>query len=91
MTKTQIIQALPTLSDGDLRDINRAVISQLKFLRNQAAITKRHLFHSGDRVQFTGRTGHQVGEIVRVKQKKAIVKVGFSTWDVPLSMLSKAP
>jgi len=28
------------------------------------------------------------GEIIRIKTKKAIVRVGDVNWDVPLSMLS---
>jgi hypothetical protein len=38
-------------------------------------------------VTWTGRKGTYEGVVERVKQKKALVKVGVMTWDVPLSML----
>jgi hypothetical protein len=46
------------------------------------------MFQSGDRVTWSGRKGTFTGIIERVKQKKALVKVGIITWDVPLNMLN---
>lgn len=89
LTKNEIIKGLTGLSDSDLREINSAVIEELKFIRDRDARTKRFTLQAGDQVQFNGRRGLTVGEIIRIKRKKAIVKVGFQNWDVPLSMLTK--
>jgi hypothetical protein len=95
MTHTQILTSLSTLSEDELRSLNRAVIDQLKAIRNKDAALKRHLFKAGDKVSWSGRRGYTEGVIVRVKRKKAIVDVigsgAFgSSWDVPLNMLSAA-
>ena len=96
MTYTKILTNLSTLSENELRSLNYAVIDQLKAIRNKDAALKRHLFKTGDKVSWSGRGGYTEGTIVRVKRKKAIVKVqeGISTipmnWDVPLNMLSVA-
>ena len=50
---------------------------------------KMHL-REGDKVSFNGsKTGPVKGNIVRIKYKKAIVKVAGQNWDVPLGMLTK--
>lgn len=50
---------------------------------------KQHL-HPGDMVAFTGnKTGNVTGEVIKVKYKKAIVRVADQNWDVPFHMLTK--
>lgn len=88
MNSDQIISALAGLSIDELLVINRAAVDCIKAKRSAVAAAKRHLFKPGDQVQYDGRRGHTVGEIVRVKRKNAVVKVGPERWNVPLSMLS---
>lgn len=88
MNLDQIISAMAGLSIEDLQVVNRVAIDCIKAKRSAIAAAKRHMFKPGDQVQYEGHRGHTVGEIVRVKRKKAIVKVGFQNWDVPLAMLS---
>ena len=59
--------------------------------RNKKTEDARFSLKAGDKVFFEGsRSGPCHGTIVRVKRKKAIVKVpGSRNWDVPLSMLTK--
>jgi hypothetical protein len=89
MNSDQIISALASLSIDELLVINRAAVDCIKAKRSAVAAAKRHLFKPGDQVQYDGRRGHTVGEIVRVKRKNAVVKVGPERWNVPLSMLTK--
>ena len=93
-TVKNVIEDLGQFTDEELRAINTAVIKQLKSNRNRKAAVNRAAFEAGDRVKWSGRRGEQVGTIVRVKRKKAIVSVDEGrlpgNWDVPLGMLSAA-
>ena len=93
-TVKDVLEDLGQFTDAELREINAAVIRQLKFNRNCKAAAARNVFKAGDQVKWSGRRGEQVGTIVRVKRKKAIVSVDEGrlpgNWDVPLGMLSAA-
>jgi len=90
-TVKNVIEDIGQFTDEELRAINDAVIRQLKFNRSRKADAARRTFKTGDRVKWSGRRGEQVGTIVRVKRKKAIVNVPpQGNWDVPLGMLSAA-
>ena len=88
----EILNSLGELSESELRTLNFAVCDQLKSLRDRESARKRWLFSAGDKVCWSGRNGYTEGIIVRVKRKKAIVKVDgdYRSWDVPLNMLSVA-
>jgi len=94
MTLEDIIGRLSTFREDQLLRINSEVVAELKAQRRRESQRKRFLFQSGDRVTWTGRKGTFTGIIERVKQKKALVKVGNAayslTWDVPLNMLNAA-
>jgi hypothetical protein len=88
MTIDDIIRELRNHPADELTRLNTALIAEIKVQRSAESQRKRFLFQSGDRVTWTGRKGIFVGNIERVKQKKALVKVGVMTWDVPLNMLN---
>ena len=88
MTLEDIIDRLSTFREDQLLRINSEVVAELKAQRRRESQRKRFLFQSGDRVTWTGRKGTFEGIVERVKQKKALVKVGAMTWDVPLNMLN---
>ena len=92
MTLEDILSRLPTFREDQLLRINSEVVAELKAQRRRESQRKRFMFQSGDRVTWTGRKGTFTGIIERVKQKKALVKVGSApfamTWDVPLNMLN---
>jgi len=90
MTLEDILNRLPTFREDQLLRINSEVVAELKAQRRRESQRKRFLFQSGDRVTWTGRKGTFEGIVQRVKQKKALVKVGVTTWDVPLNMLNAA-
>ena len=83
----EALQMISGMTEAELMNLNSAVVMQINDRRNRAARLKRCMFKSGDKVSWTGRRGFAEGNIVRVKRKKAIVKVGSENWDVPLSML----
>jgi hypothetical protein len=87
MTVTDIVRSLSNLAEDELLRINSAVVTELKAQRRRESQRKRFLFSTGDRVTWSGRKGTFEGIVERVKQKKALVKVGINTWDVPLNML----
>ena len=84
-----ILSELKTLSEKDLLDLNRAVVSELK--RARAAKTKviKMTLNEGDTVRWTGRKGPQRGTVVSIKRKYAHVDVGAGIWRVPMNMLKK--
>jgi hypothetical protein len=94
MNYSEILSHMGQLDESQLRSLNSAVIGELKARRNQEAARKRHLFGAGDKVSWNGRNGYTEGTIVRVKRKKAIVRVNATrstrmiNWDVPLNMLN---
>ena len=85
-----ILSELKTLSEKDLLDLNRAVVSELK--RARAAKTKviKMSLNEGDTVRWSGRKGPQRGTVVSIKRKYAHVDVGAGIWRVPMNMLKKA-
>ena len=90
MNANDILNNLSNLNESELRNLNSAVVGQLKAIRNRDAALKRHTLKVGDNVSWAGRGGKQTGTITRMKQKKAIVDVGaMRCWDVPFSMLTK--
>jgi len=61
-------------------------------LRRESKFKKlKYSLKPGDVVSFIDNDGKRVeGEIKKVKQKKAIVVVGNTNWDVPIGMLSSS-
>ena len=93
MQLQEALTMISGMSEPDLRNLNRAVIMQIKDRHNRDARKKRCTLKSGDKVSWTGRNGYTEGVIVRVKRKKAIVVVSGDSyfgrsWDVPLNMLN---
>lgn len=87
----EVLSNTGQFTDEELYAINTGVIGQLKFNRDRKAAANKVMFTVGDRVKFRGRTGDEVGTIVRIKTKKAIINTGPSSrnWDVPLGILKK--
>jgi len=87
-----IIKGLQSLTEEELQLINKTVVRNLKEKRNIKSAVNKAMFTVGDRVKFRGRSGDEVGTIVRIKTKKAIINTGPSSrdWDVPLGMLKRA-
>ena len=82
---------LLTWSDAQVKKAWRLIADEGKRRNESASQQMRYTLRPGDKVSFYGkRSGSVTGTIVRVKRKKAIVRVaGSRNWDVPLSMLKK--
>jgi len=77
------------LSIDELRQINGAVIDQIKSLRDSEAALKRRTLSEGDRVEWNGRYGYSTGTVTKVNRKNARVAGDqHGLWNVPLTMLS---
>ena len=74
-------------SESELLAINSALIERIKRIRSIKANNIASTLTVGDTVEWSGRRGHMTGELVKINRKNAKVKIGFSTWTVPMSML----
>jgi predicted RNA-binding protein with PUA-like domain len=81
-----------TMSSEELREALETCRSEINLRQSRAAVTNKRSMKAGDQVSFYNSRKQEtvVGEITKVKTKKAIVRVGNVNWDVPLSMLSAA-
>lgn len=67
-----------------------SIIDAVKYRRAQIAKENRREIRIGSTVSFVNsRTGIKVtGEVVKIKIKNVLVKTGYTTWNVPASMLN---
>ena len=80
-----------TMSDDELNETLRLLNGELHTRRERAFAVNKSSLRKGDIVSFIDNNGKRVsGEITKVKQKKALVRVGDTSWDVPIGMLSAA-
>ena len=80
-----------TMSDDELNDALQLLAKEKNTRRDRAFAVNKSSMRAGDNVSFINNEGVRVlGEIKKVKQKKAIVRVGDTNWDVPIGMLSAA-
>ena len=82
---------LLTWTDEQVSEAWNLIANEGTTRRNKKTEAARFSLKTGDKVYFEGaKAGKCYGTIVRVKRKKAIVKVsGSRNWDVPLNMLTK--
>jgi ASC-1-like (ASCH) protein len=93
------------MSQSSIQDVNSAIMfgsftneqlesiaAAVKYRRSQIARENKRAIMMGDIVKFvnprSGRT-HQ-GNVVKINIKNVKVKEGFTTWNVPASMLTVA-
>lgn len=80
-----------TMSDDELNEMARMLNEEINTRRERAFTVNKGSMRAGDIVSFIDNSGQRVsGEVKKVKQKKAIVRVGDTNWDVPIGMLSAA-
>ncbi len=92
MTKAAIIKAIrtSTLTEAELLEINRALIEVIKTDRRIECATAGANFTVGDTVSWSSRRGDFTGTLEKINRKNGKVKVGFTTWTVPMNMLQAA-
>lgn len=71
------------LSNDDLNELVMAI----RFARSQLVKEVKRSLRVGDTVKFNGRNGVTQGTLEKVAIKFATVKVGYTSWRVPMNML----
>ena len=80
-----------TMSEDELHEALVLLQDEKVLRRERAFSSNKGSMKAGDIVSFINNDGERVsGEITKVKQKKALVRVGDTSWDVPIGMLSAA-
>jgi len=80
-----------TMSEDELSAAMDLLRTEIEFRRGKAFNKMKLSLKTGDTVSFINNDGDRVlGEVKKVKQKKALVIVGNVQWDVPIGMLSAA-
>ena len=75
----------------DLNVVIDAIKLQQKIITNVATARARNKFKAGDMVKVNGKkTDGEVGMIIKMKIKRAVVEIDGRNWDCPLSILEVA-
>ena len=78
-----------TMTEDELNACVRLLNAEIKHRRDTNIKKVKNSIRQGDVVSFLNNDGKRVrGEVTKVKTKKALVKVGNTSWDVPMGMLS---
>jgi exosome complex RNA-binding protein Csl4 len=79
------------MSDDELLEAQKLIQEERRVRRERAFSENKRSLRVGDEVSFINNEGTRViGEITKIKTKKALVRVGGVSWDVPMGMLSAA-
>tara|TARA_B100000212_G_C27382583_1_gene537761 strand:+ start:2172 stop:2414 length:243 start_codon:yes stop_codon:yes gene_type:complete len=79
------------MSEDELSAAIDLLRTEMEFRRGKAFKKMKVSMKKGDTVSFINNDGERVlGEVKKVKTKKALVIVGNVQWDVPIGMLSAA-
>ena len=78
-----------TMSEEELAGCVHLLNEEIKHRRERRIKTVKSSIRKGDVVSFLNNERKRVtGEVTKVKTKKALVRVGNTSWDVPMGMLS---
>lgn len=79
-----------TMSEEELTTSVKLLNAEIKSRRERKFKQIKTGLRVGDVVSFINNDNERVvGEVKKVKTKKALVQVGKTSWDVPMGMLSK--
>ena len=91
MTKSEIARLTALIGKASTEELNTVVReaynARMKTLRNEAKVG----LAAGDTVSLTHRKfgGYVKGIVTKVKRTRATVEIGLTSYDVPMSMLTK--
>lgn len=74
----------------DLNEVIRAVKAQQKAIKAMEVAKKKAIFTAGQKVKINSRNQILKGVIEKVNRTKAIVLIGDSRYDVPLTIMEAA-
>ena len=88
--KSVIKQILKIDNSVDLNEVIRAVKAQQKAIKAMEVAKKKAIFTAGQKVKINSRDQILKGVIEKVNRTKAIVLIGDSRYDVPLTIMEAA-
>ena len=88
--KKVISEILKIDNSVDLNEVIRAVKAQQKAVKAMEVAKKKAIFTAGQKVKINSRDQILKGVIEKVNRTKAIVLIGDSRYDVPLTIMEAA-
>jgi|TARA_B100000902_G_C26494816_1_gene521053 hypothetical protein len=88
--KKVISEILKIDNSVDLNEVIRAVKAQQKAIKAMEVAKKKAIFTAGQKVKINSRDKILKGVIEKVNRTKAIVLIGDSRYDVPLTIMEAA-
>jgi len=88
--KKVISEILKIDNSVDLNEVIRAVKAQQKAVKAMEVAKKKAIFTAGQKVKINSRDKILKGVIEKVNRTKAIVLIGDSRYDVPLTIMEAA-
>ena len=95
MIPKAIQNELANMNTEQLRELNSVVVDLIKSKRRVEASIKKASLRVGDKVSWTGKKGYREGTLTKINRTRCAVRedmphtsYGFTTWTVPISMLS---
>ena len=88
--KKVINEILKIDNSVDLNEVIRAVKAQQKAIKAMEVAKKKAIFTAGQKVKINSRDQILKGVIEKVNRTKAIVLIGDSRYDVPLTIMEAA-
>jgi hypothetical protein len=88
--KKVISEILKIDNSVDLNEVIRAVKAQQKAIKAMEVAKKKAIFTAGQKVKINSRNQILKGVIEKVNRTKAIVLIGDSRYDVPLTIMEAA-
>ena len=77
------------MTENELRQLNKTIIGEINYRRDQKNQQAKSKFKVGDDVKFNGRNGVPVeGRITKINPKTIVIDAGFrGSWKVSPSIL----
>ena len=88
--KKVISEILKIDNSVDLNEVIRAVKAQQKAIKAMEVAKEKAIFTAGQKVKINSRNQILKGVIEKVNRTKAIVLIGDSRYDVPLTIMEAA-
>ena len=88
--KKVINEILKIDNSVDLNEVIRAVKAQQKAVKAMEVAKKKAIFTAGQKVKINSRNQILKGVIEKVNRTKAVVLIGDSRYDVPLTIMEAA-
>jgi hypothetical protein len=86
---------LTNMNTEQLSELNKLVVALITSKRRADTYFKKASLRVGDKVSWTGKNGYREGTLTKINRTRCKVKehmphttYGFTTWNIPISMLT---